>query len=49
MAPELFNPSGFGLTKSEPSKKSDIYALGVTTYEVGIGRYIPTATINRGT
>ena len=34
MAPELLNPSGFGLKNSNPTKKSDIYAFGVVTYQV---------------
>ena len=34
MAPELSNPSGFGLKNSNPTKKSDIYAFGVVTYQV---------------
>lgn len=46
MAPELLNPAGFGLSVSNPSKKSDIYALGVTTYEVRIARYTSTTAIN---
>jgi len=35
MAPELLNPSGFGLKNSNPTKKSDIYAFGMVTYQVG--------------
>ena len=34
MAPELLKPSGFGLKNSNPTKKSDIYAFGVVTYQV---------------
>ena len=34
MAPELLNPSGFGLKDSNPTKDSDIYALGMVTYQV---------------
>ena len=34
MAPELLNPQEFGLTHSNPSKESDIYSFGMTTYEV---------------
>lgn len=34
MAPELLNPSSFGLEYSTPTKKSDIYALGMATYQV---------------
>ena len=33
MSPELLNPSGFGLKNSNPTKKSDIYAFGMTTYQ----------------
>lgn len=40
MAPELLNPSGFGLQNSNPTKKSDVYAFGVVTYQVGITTYI---------
>lgn len=34
MAPELLNPSQFGLTNSNPSKESDIYSLALTAFEV---------------
>ena len=34
MAPELLNPSGFGLKNSNPTKKSDTYAFGMVTYQV---------------
>jgi len=34
MAPELLNHFGFGLENSNPTKKSDIYAFGVVTYQV---------------
>ena len=34
MAPELLNPSDFGLKNSNPTKKSDMYAFGVVTYQV---------------
>lgn len=33
-APELVNPGAFGLPGSQPTKASDIYALGVLAYEV---------------
>ena len=36
MAPELLNPSGFGLKNSNPTKKSDIYAFGITNYQVSV-------------
>ncbi|KAF9648297.1 kinase-like protein [Thelephora ganbajun] len=38
MAPELLNPSGFDLKNSNPTKKSDIYAFGVVTYQVITGQ-----------
>ena len=34
MAPELLNPSGFGLKNKIPTKRSDIYGFGVVTYQV---------------
>ena len=34
MAPELLNPAGFGLEDSISTKKSDIYAFGIVTYQV---------------
>jgi len=34
MAPELLNPSGFGLKNSNPTKMSDIYAFGIVSYQV---------------
>jgi len=34
MAPELLNPPGFGLKDSISTKKSDIYAFGMVTYQV---------------
>jgi len=37
MAPELLNPSGFGLNSRKPTKRSDIYAFGMTTYQVSTG------------
>jgi len=37
MGPELLNPPGFGLTSSNPTKRSDIYAFGMTTYQVSTG------------
>ena len=38
MAPELLLPSKFGLTKEVPSKEADIYALGMTVYQVLTGK-----------
>ena len=40
MAPELLNPSGFGLKNSNPTKKSDTYAFGVVTYQVSNACFI---------
>ena len=37
-SPELLVPQKFGLEESHPTKKSDCYALGMTIYEVLIGR-----------
>jgi len=37
-SPELLAPQKFGLKESHPTKKSDCYALGMTIYEVLIGR-----------
>lgn len=34
VAPELISPERFGLPNSNPTKESDIHALGVTIYEV---------------
>ena len=38
MAPELLLPTKFGLTKGVPSKEADIYALGMTIYQVLTGK-----------
>ena len=46
MAPELLNPSGFNLKNSNPTKKSDVYALGVVTYQVSIACYTVVMAIN---
>ena len=40
MAPELLNPSGFGLEDDNPTKKSDIYAFGVVTYQASDSYFI---------
>ena len=37
MAPELLLPTKFGLEKGGPSKEADIYALGMTMYQVLTG------------
>ena len=34
MAPELLNPSDFGLVDSSSTKESDIYTFGLVTYQV---------------
>ena len=34
MAPELLNPTSFGLEDSVPTKKCDIYAFGMVMYQV---------------
>ena len=38
MAPELLIPTKFGLLKGIPSKEADIYALGMTIYQVLTGK-----------
>lgn len=38
-APELLLPSKFGLERAVPSKEADIYALGMTAYQVFTGRW----------
>jgi len=40
MAPELLNPSGFGLQNSNPTKESDIYAFGAVTFQVSNAWFI---------
>ena len=47
-APELFSPASFGLHSSNPTKKSDIYAFGVVTYQVGITCDLSATTTNIG-
>jgi serine/threonine protein kinase len=39
MAPELLLPTRFGLDKGVPSKEADIYALGMTVYQVLTGKW----------
>ena len=46
MAPELLNPAGFGLDTSNPTKKSDVYAFGIVTYQVGITHYASVTVID---
>ena len=43
-APELLNPSGFGLEDSIPTKESDIYAFGMVAYQVGSAHLVSTTT-----
>ena len=49
MAPELLNPAGFGLVSSKVTKKSDIYAFGVVTCQVGITYYASVTETNVST
>ena len=39
MAPELLYSTRFGLDKGVPSKEADIYALGMTVYQVLTGKW----------
>jgi len=39
MAPELLHSARFGLEKGVPSKEADIYALGMTMYQVLTGQW----------
>ena len=39
MAPELIHPTLFGLETEVPSKEADIYALGMTVYQVLTGQW----------
>ena len=39
MSPELLHPTRFGLEKGVPSKEADIYALGMTAYQVLTGQW----------
>ena len=43
MAPELLLPAKYGLEKRVPSKEADIYALGMTIYQVltGVRPFLP--------
>lgn len=36
MAPELLYPEEYGFEHSKPSKASDVYAFGMTIYEVSL-------------
>ena len=38
IAPEILLPTKFGLEKAVPSKEADVYALGMTTYQVLTGK-----------
>ncbi|KAF9789236.1 kinase-like domain-containing protein [Thelephora terrestris] len=48
MAPELLVPQKFGLENGVPSKEADIYALGMTVYQVLTGKspFFPTKGLN---
>lgn len=37
-APELLDPERFGFKRGGPTKKSDIYSMGMTVYEVSFFR-----------
>jgi len=39
MAPELLYSEKFGLDKAAPSKEADVYALGMTVYQVLTGKW----------
>lgn len=39
MAPEILRPADFGLDKGVPSKEADVYALGMTVYQVLTGKW----------
>ena len=39
LAPELLHPTKFGLEKGVPSKEGDVYALGMTVYQVLTGQF----------
>ena len=43
-APELLNPSGFGLEDSIPTRESDIYAFGMVTYQVRSAHLVSITT-----
>lgn len=47
MAPELLNPTSFGLKDSIPTKECDIYAFGMVVYQVGGPHSIPDTVIKR--
>ena len=44
MALELLDPSGFNLKNSNRTKKSDIYAFGMVTYQVSNTHFISATT-----
>ena len=35
LAPELLDPTSFGLKKRTPTKESDVFAFGMVIYQVG--------------
>ena len=47
MAPELLNPTSFGLKGSIPTKGCDIYAFGMVVYQVSRSYSIPDTVIKR--
>ena len=46
MAPELLNPSAFGMKNNYPTERSDIYSFGVVTFQVSIACRISPMIIN---
>jgi hypothetical protein len=44
MSPELLDPDRFGISNSQPTKRSDCYALGMVVYEVFVDILVPTFT-----
>jgi serine/threonine protein kinase len=36
MSPELLHPENFGLSNSNPTKPSDVYALGMVIFEASL-------------
>ena len=44
MAPELLNPSQFGLKNGNPSKESDVYSLAMTALEVLFSSFLVGVT-----
>jgi len=44
-APELLDPERYGLKRGGPTKKSDIYSMGMTIYQVSLPRCTPGGNI----